>query len=128
MIAFAVAASALVMSAAVALGVPPRGDANYIAVDKQGRPAITLWMRTRSSMLIFACYRWGTTDHGDHDNNVKPIIVNASGWFNYDGPGVTLHGTTAPLKLVGHFVSKTEAVGTLTAPCMKNYRFVAHYG
>lgn len=127
--ALAVAATSVVVVAlaTAALAVPPRGNANYVAVDSKGRPAITLWMRTRTNMMIFACYRWGAIDHGDHYNNQNPITVNANGWFAYNGPGMNLHGATVRLKLVGHFVSRDEAVGKLTAPCAKNYAFVAHY-
>jgi hypothetical protein len=118
-------AVAVVASASVALAVPPRGDANYVAVDKLGRPAITLWMRTRTDMIIFACYRWGSTDHGDHYNNLTPITVKPNGSFSYSGLGYNLHGKKAPLKLVGRFVTKDEAVGILTAPCFKTYAFTA---
>ncbi len=128
MIVLVIVSSAFIVFAASALAVAPRGDANYIAVDKVGRPYITLWMQTRTRMVIFACYNWGKVDHGDHYNNVKPITVNASGWFSYNGLGTNLKGVTAPLKLSGHFISKTEAVGTLSAPCMKNYKFDARFG
>jgi hypothetical protein len=119
------AALAATTLAATALAVAPRGNANYVAVDKLGRPAITLWMRTRTTMFVFACYRWGTVDHGDHYNNQKAITVASNGSFSYRGLGSNLHGKTAPLKLTGHFVTKDEAVGVITAPCVKAYAFTA---
>lgn len=105
----------------------PRGNANYVAVDSQGRPAVTLWMRTETRMMIFVCYRWGAVDHGDHYNNSNPIVVNRQGWFSYDGPGVNLHQKVVHLRLSGHFVSKDEAVGKITAPCETNHAFEARF-
>ncbi|MCA1599659.1 MAG: hypothetical protein LC769_11730, partial [Chloroflexi bacterium] len=73
---------AVLVLAGSALAVAPRGDANYVAVDSQGRPGITLWMRTTTTMMVFVCYRWGKVDHGDHLNNSKPIHVPSSGSFS----------------------------------------------
>ncbi len=108
-----------------AFAAQPRGDANYVAIDSRGRPAITLWMQTGTKMLIFVCYRWGTSDHGDHLNNVDPIHVPSSGSFSYDGPAVTLHGKTTTIRFHGRFVTRDAAVGTMTAPCMKHRPFTA---
>lgn len=122
-------ASALLAGiASVALAVAPRGNANYVAVDHQGRPAITLWMRTKTSMTLFVCYDWHHgPNEGNHFNNDKPITVTSRGSFSYQGPGTDLKGRQATLKLTGHFVSKDKAKGTITAPCMKHYRFTANY-
>jgi hypothetical protein len=113
--------------ASVALAARPRGNANYIAVDKQGRPAITLWMRTGTTMFVFACYRWGKIDHGDHLNNVNPIQVPSTGSFSYHGPAGNLHGKKVTIKLSGKFVTRDRAVGKLTAPCAKDYSFTASF-
>lgn len=111
-----------------ALAVAPRGNANYVAVDHQGRPAITLWMKTKTNMIVFVCYDWRHgPNEGNHLNNDKPITVTSRGTFSYNGPATDLKGKQATLKLSGHFVSKDEAKGTMTAPCMRNRAFTAHY-
>ncbi len=118
---------ALTASAALA-SVAPRGNANYVAVDHQGRPAITLWMRTKTNMFVFVCYDWHKgPNEGNHYNNKNPITVSSDGHFSYDGPGTDLNGKTAHLKLSGHFVSKDKAVGHMTAPCMRHRAFTANY-
>lgn len=117
---------ALVSSAALA--VAPRGNANYVAVDHQGRPAITLWMRTKTNMTVFVCYDWHKgPNEGNHYNNTNPITVSSDGHFSYRGPGTDLHGKTARLQFSGRFVSKDKAVGHMTAPCMRHRAFTAHY-
>jgi hypothetical protein len=111
-----------------ALAVAPRGNANYVAVDHQGRPAITLWMQTKTKMTIFVCYDWHHgPNEGNHFNNARPITVSPRGSFSYQGPESDLKGKRATLKLSGHFVSKDQATGTITAPCMKHHAFTAHY-
>ena len=114
--------------AAVALAAAPRGNANYVAVDHQGRPAITLWMQTGTRMIVFVCYQWH--NNGQHLNNAKPITVGSNGAFSYRGPAINDHGRAvkgANLKLTGRFVSRDEAVGTMTAPCMHHQSFTARY-
>src|SRR5579859_4001367 len=114
--------------ASAAVAVAPRGNANYVAVDQRGRPAITLWMRTKTDMVVFVCYDWHHgPNEGNHFNNDKPITVTSRGSFAYKGPATDLKGKTATLKLSGHFMSKDKATGTITAPCMKHRRFTAHY-
>lgn len=114
--------------ASAAFAVAPRGNANYVAVDHQGRPAITLWMKTKTNMIVFVCYDWhhGPSE-GNHFNNDRPVTVTSRGSFSYDGPAADLKGRRATLKLRGRFVSKDRATGTITAPCMKDRRFTAHY-
>jgi len=98
----------------------PHGNANYIDHHK---PALTLWMRTRTRMTVFACYKHG----GDHLNNVNLIIVKSNGSFTYDGPARNLEFKTATLKIAGRFVSTTKALGTFTAPCARSHHFTAIY-
>ena len=118
----------LVLTASAALAVAPRGNANYVAVDHQGRPAITLWMRTMTNMVVFVCYDWHKgANEGNHYNNTNSIPVSSDGHFSYDGPGADVHGKRAQLKLSGHFVSKDKAVGHMTAPCMRHSAFTANY-
>jgi hypothetical protein len=116
------AASTLISAAWAAR---PRGDANYVATDSRGRPAITLWMRTDARMIVFVCYRWGRVDHGDHLNNSHTIRVPSSGAFSYAGPARNLHGKTFTIKFSGRFVTRDKAVGVMTAPCMSHRRFTA---
>jgi hypothetical protein len=114
--------------ASAALAVAPRGNANYVAVDHQGRPAITLWMKTKTNMIVFVCYDWRHgPNEGNHFNNDKRITVTSRGSFSYDGPASDLNGRHATIKLSGHFVSKDKATGMITAPCLKHHRFTAHY-
>jgi hypothetical protein len=120
----AVVVSMLALVAA-ALAAAPRGNANYVATDSQGRPAITIWMRTKTDMVIFVCYRWGKVDHGDHLNNFDPIHVPSSGSFSYHGPASGLHQQMSTIRFSGKFVTRDRAVGTMTAPCMKNRHFTA---
>ena len=118
----------LVLTASAALAAAPRGNANYVAVDHQGRPAITLWMRTKTTMLLFVCYDWHKgPNEGNHYDNNTPITVSSDGHFSYDGLGTDLKGKTAHLKLSGQFVSKDKAVGHMTAPCMRDRAFTANY-
>jgi hypothetical protein len=118
----------LAATASAALAVAPRGNANYIAVDHQGRPAITLWMQTKTKMWVFVCYDWHRgPNEGNHYDNNQPITVTPKGRFSYDGPAADLKGKQATLKLSGHFATQNKAVGTITAPCMTNRRFTAHY-
>ncbi len=118
----------LVGLASAALAVAPRGNANYVAVDHQGRPAITLWMKTKTNMLVFVCYDWHHgPNEGNHLNNDKPITVTSRGSFSYHGPASDLKGKHATLTLSGQFVSKDKVTGTFTAPCMNHHAFTAHY-
>ncbi|MCA1689918.1 MAG: hypothetical protein LC720_05630 [Actinobacteria bacterium] len=119
----AVATLALVSTAAA---VAPRGDANFVATDSQGRPAITIWMQTKTNMVIFVCYRWGKVDHGNHLNNSNPIHVPSSGSFSYHGPAYDLHQRTSTIQFSGRFVTRDRAEGTMTAPCMKHRHFTAN--
>ena len=113
--------------ATAALAGHPIGNSNYIAIDKRGRPYITLWMQTRKRMTFFGCYHWAKGPHqGDHLNNDKPITVRADGSFSYDGPASNLERKTVNLKLSGHFVNGNVAVGTLTTSCATRYRFRAN--
>lgn len=121
-------AGLLALTATAALAGAPRGNANYVAVDNQGRPAITLWMRTKTTMYVFVCYDWHKgPNEGNHVNNKNPITVSSKGHFSYDGPGTDVNGKSTHLKLSGHFVSKDQAVGHMTAPCMQNRAFTANY-
>jgi hypothetical protein len=126
--ALALLAVAVVVFVLVAAGpaVAPRGNANYVATDSHGRPSITIWMRTKTDMLVFVCYRWGKVDHGDHLNNSNPIHVPSSGSFSYHGPASDLHQRTSTIRLSGKFVTRNRAVGTMTAPCMKHRHFTAN--
>jgi hypothetical protein len=121
-----VAVIALALAQA-AVAVAPRGNANYVATDSHGRPAITLWMRTKTNMFVFACYRWGKVDHGDHLNNINPIHVPPSGTFSYHGPAINIHQQTSTIQFSGKFVSRDRAVGTMTAPCMNHRHFTANF-
>jgi hypothetical protein len=124
--ALVITAVAMLAMVSAAPAVAPRGNANYVAKDSQGRPAITLWMRTKTDMVVFVCYRWGTVDHGNHLNNTKAIHVSPSGSFSYHGPASDLHQKTSTIRLSGTFVTRDRAVGTMTAPCMKRRHFTAN--
>lgn len=114
--------------ASAALAVAPRGNANYVAVDHQGRPAITLWMKSKMSMVLFVCYDWHHgPNEGNHYNNDQPITVTSQGTFSYNGPATDLKGNQATVDLSGQFVSKNKATGTITAPCMNHHAFTANY-
>jgi hypothetical protein len=127
-VALAAVLAAACLSAATALAGHPIGNSNYIALDKRGRPYITLWMKTRKTMVFFGCYHWAKGPRqGDHLNNDKPITVRADGTFSYNGPATYSRTRTAVhVKLSGHFVSGDLAVGTLTTICATHYRFRAN--
>jgi len=115
-LAVVIAAGAL---ASGALAAHPHGNANYI---DQHRPALTLWMQTKTQMVVFVCYK-----PGDHWDNVNRIKVNPNGSFSYNGPASDVTGKKARLKLSGRFVTKNEATGRWTAPCATNHHFTAIY-
>lgn len=114
--------------AGLAFAAAPRGNANYIAQDSKGRPGITLWMQTKTRMMIFACYHWGPGPrHGDHLNNSYPIKVSRTGVFRYDGNAQNLEGKIVHMQLSGRFITRDVARGTLTTTCARHQHFTARY-